>query len=218
MRRLAAENLSPKPPQRILLVCGITHVSRGLENLLAVIRYRLHADPLGGDLFVFCGTGYKTLVTLEWDGGGLRIAKRRVDVGADHIADSRLAAFFRLLQISAATRLPRLGDDREPVFTAQTVGLCPQVLEIHRVIVVELFAVNVRQCKTPEVSQSPEGVIRNSVYGGTKPPTETRSCVSIPRRGHSEFRVNLDFPTFPSVVSQSPEGVIRNSVCLKALR
>ena len=81
LRRLAAENLSPKPPRRILLVCGITHVSHGMENLLAVIRYRLHADPLGGDLFVFCGTGHKTLVTLEWDGGGLRIAKRRSQRG-----------------------------------------------------------------------------------------------------------------------------------------
>lgn len=81
LRRPAAENTSPKPPQRILLVCGISHVSHGLENLLAVIRYRLHVDPLGGDLFVFCGTGHKTLVTLEWDGGGLRVAKRRSQRG-----------------------------------------------------------------------------------------------------------------------------------------
>ena len=81
LRLTAAENTSPKPPQRILLVCGISHVSHGLENMLAVIRYRLHVDPLGGDLFVFCGTGHKTLVTLEWDGGGLRVAKRRSQRG-----------------------------------------------------------------------------------------------------------------------------------------
>ena len=96
LRRFTAENTAPKPPPRILLVCGISHISRGLENLLAVARYRLHVNPLGGDLFVFCGAGRKTLVTLEWDDGGLRIAKRRSQRGVYPWPSRRLGPLMEI--------------------------------------------------------------------------------------------------------------------------
>jgi len=67
--------------------------------MLAVIRYRLHADPLGGDLFVFCGAGRKTIVTLGWDDGGLRISKRRSQRGVYPWPSRRMGS---LIEISEA--------------------------------------------------------------------------------------------------------------------
>jgi DNA-binding CsgD family transcriptional regulator/transposase len=96
LRQLANDGTAPKAPQRILLVCGISHVSHGLENLLAVIRYRLHADPLSGDLFVFCGSGHRSLIALEWDGNGVRISKRRTQRGVYPWPPKRLGPLMEI--------------------------------------------------------------------------------------------------------------------------
>jgi len=71
----------PKNNPRIFLVCGTQKSGRSLENLLAIIRYRLRLNPCSGDIYVFCGQSQKTLRSVQWDGGGLRIIKRRSQRG-----------------------------------------------------------------------------------------------------------------------------------------
>ena len=76
----ARETEEPKR-RRIFLICGKTDYSRGMENLYAIIRYRLGANPFDGNLYVFCGRGNKKLITVEWISGGFCFGSRRVQGG-----------------------------------------------------------------------------------------------------------------------------------------
>ena len=80
--RLNFHEETGEPKQRrIFLVCGKTDYTHGLENLYAIIRYRLGANPFDGDLYVFCGSENKKLITVEWIDGGFCIGSRRVHGG-----------------------------------------------------------------------------------------------------------------------------------------
>jgi hypothetical protein len=80
VRRSTAECVPQRAPQRVFLVCP-ARIPQGLENMLAVIRYRLRADLFSGDIYAFCDQTRKVLLTIEWDGGGLCIFRRRSQCG-----------------------------------------------------------------------------------------------------------------------------------------
>lgn len=68
-----------KPDRRILLVCGTTKLR--VENLSAIIKYRLEEDPYGGDIFVFCDNTRKKIGLLQWDGDTFRLGTRKLQWG-----------------------------------------------------------------------------------------------------------------------------------------
>jgi len=74
--RIISETSQEKPNRRIVLVCGTTKLR--VENLSAIIRYRLEEDPYGGDLYVFCDNSRKHIGLLQWDGDTFRLGTRKL--------------------------------------------------------------------------------------------------------------------------------------------
>jgi DNA-directed RNA polymerase specialized sigma24 family protein len=93
LRRGAVTATNQNP--RYILVCA-AQKSRNLENLLAVICYRLKQNPFHGDVFIFCDLTHKTLVTVQWDGNALRIVKRRLQRGRYPWPPKKLGLFMEI--------------------------------------------------------------------------------------------------------------------------
>jgi endogenous inhibitor of DNA gyrase (YacG/DUF329 family) len=83
-----------KQDRRIVLVCGTTKLR--IENLSAIIRYRLEEDPYGGDLYVFCDNSRKRVGLLQWDGDTFRFGSRKLQWGTYPWADFSLGQSFEL--------------------------------------------------------------------------------------------------------------------------
>lgn len=71
-----------KRGKRVWLVCGVTSMYTGLDGLLGIVRYRLNHNPYDGSIYVFCDVGCTMLKSLEWDGAGFCISKRRAQSGS----------------------------------------------------------------------------------------------------------------------------------------
>jgi transposase len=59
----------------------------GFDGLFALVRNRLHADPLSGHLFIFRNRLADRLKVLYWGGHGLCLFCQRLEAGRYHFPD-----------------------------------------------------------------------------------------------------------------------------------
>jgi transposase len=65
---------------RVYLACGFTDMRRGFDGLAAQVQTVLSLDPYGGALFVFRGRRGDLLKALHWDGQGLCLYVKRLEL------------------------------------------------------------------------------------------------------------------------------------------
>ncbi len=73
--------LNIAPSTKIYLVAGVTDMRKAYDTLGAIVTNNLGADPLSGDLFVFCNRACNRLKILVWETGGYWLLARRLEQG-----------------------------------------------------------------------------------------------------------------------------------------
>lgn len=68
-------------PVRVFLARGTTDLRKSFDTLAGEVRRTLKADPLSGDLFVFCSRQRRTIKILYWDGTGFWVLAKRLARG-----------------------------------------------------------------------------------------------------------------------------------------
>ena len=68
------------PATRVYLACGFTDMRKGFDGLAAQVQTLLSLDPYGGALFVFRGRRGDLLKALHWDGQGLCLYAKRLEL------------------------------------------------------------------------------------------------------------------------------------------
>lgn len=66
---------------RILVATAPVDFRRGLDGLAALVQQALHANPFGGDLFIFRCKRADRIKILGWDGSGLWLYTKRLEQG-----------------------------------------------------------------------------------------------------------------------------------------
>jgi transposase len=69
------------PATKIFLACGATDMRKGFNGLYAMVQHALNAEPLGGDLFVFCNRRRDCLKIFVYDGTGMWVCAKRLEKG-----------------------------------------------------------------------------------------------------------------------------------------
>ena len=73
--------LSLPLPVRVFLCTIPVDMRKSFDGLSALVHEHLAADPLSGDLFVFCGKRRDRVKLLYWAGDGLAIWYKRLEAG-----------------------------------------------------------------------------------------------------------------------------------------
>lgn len=58
---------------------GFTDLRNGMNGLMRVVMGEMDLDPLGGDLFLFCGRDRHTVKMLLWSGDGFWLLQKRLN-------------------------------------------------------------------------------------------------------------------------------------------
>lgn len=66
---------------RVFLAAGATDMRQSFNGLSGLVRSRLGANPLSGDLFVFCNKTRTRLKILYFDTSGLWVFAKRLERG-----------------------------------------------------------------------------------------------------------------------------------------
>lgn len=66
---------------RVFLAAGATDMRKSFNSLSGLVRSQLAADPLSGDLFVFCSRNRTRLKILYFDSSGLWVFAKRLERG-----------------------------------------------------------------------------------------------------------------------------------------
>ena len=75
-------NIDPTLLNRgLLIVCGVTNISKNADSLSMVIQSRLQMNPYDGRVFVFCGKTRDKIRYIYWDGNGFNVTSRRREAG-----------------------------------------------------------------------------------------------------------------------------------------
>ena len=66
---------------RVFACTSPVDMRKGYDGLFAMVRDRLHRDPLSGELFLFSSRDRRRAKALFWDGTGLCILCKRLERG-----------------------------------------------------------------------------------------------------------------------------------------
>jgi len=58
---------------------GFTDLRSGMNGLMRVVMGEMDLDPLGGDLFLFCGRNHHMVKMLWWSGDGFWLLQKRLN-------------------------------------------------------------------------------------------------------------------------------------------
>ena len=70
------------PATRIFLAAGSTDLRKGFDGLSDLVRHRLAADPLNGQLYIFCNLRKDRIKILCFDGSGTWICAKKLQQGS----------------------------------------------------------------------------------------------------------------------------------------
>lgn len=73
--------LRPGEVGRIFVLPGATDMRKSFSGLSGLVRSKLDADPLSGDLFVFCNRLHNRLKILYFDKTGMWVFAKRLERG-----------------------------------------------------------------------------------------------------------------------------------------
>ena len=66
---------------QVYIVCGKTHLRKGIDGLAILIKEQFELDPFGGKVFLFCGGSRDRFKALYWDGQGFWLLYKRFENG-----------------------------------------------------------------------------------------------------------------------------------------
>lgn len=66
---------------RIWLACGVTDLRNGFDGLAGLVQRQLAEDAFSGQLFVFRGRRGDRIKIIWWDGDGLCLFAKRLELG-----------------------------------------------------------------------------------------------------------------------------------------
>ncbi len=102
---------------RVYLYTSPCDMRRGFDGLKALAEHGVGVDPLGGDLFVFCGRRGDRVKILYWDRDGWALWSKRLeagtyafpfaDKGRKEISAAELGALLEGLELRGAKRRKR---------------------------------------------------------------------------------------------------------------
>jgi transposase len=61
---------------------GRTDMRKQINGLAAIVHEFMGLQPMSGDLFLFCGSGFKILRALYWDRNGFCLWTKRLERGS----------------------------------------------------------------------------------------------------------------------------------------
>lgn len=68
--------------KKIFVATGFTDLRKGIDGLAAVIKFQFELDPFEKDiLFLFCGKRTNRIKGLIWEGDGLLLLYKRLNIG-----------------------------------------------------------------------------------------------------------------------------------------
>jgi transposase len=73
--------LPARPGLRVLVASKPVDFRKGMDGLVALVAQVLAADPFAGDVFIFRAKRADRLKLLLWDGTGLCLVTKRLEVG-----------------------------------------------------------------------------------------------------------------------------------------
>ncbi len=71
----------PGGPARVFVATKPVDFRKGLDGLSAVVQEQLKLDPFGGSIFVFRSKRADRVKILVWDGTGLTMIYKRLELG-----------------------------------------------------------------------------------------------------------------------------------------
>jgi transposase len=71
-----------RPGLRVLVASSPVDFRKGIDGLVALVSQALAADPFAGDIFVFRAKRSDRIKLLLWDGSGLCLVTKRLEVGS----------------------------------------------------------------------------------------------------------------------------------------
>ncbi|MDZ4198495.1 MAG: IS66 family insertion sequence element accessory protein TnpB [Kiritimatiellia bacterium] len=99
---------------RLFLYRGAVDMRKGADGLSGIVRYGMAADPLSGDVFVFCNRRRTMVKLLYWDRDGYAVWMKRLERGRYRVPDGpvqgevdRATLSMMLEGVIAARRLKR---------------------------------------------------------------------------------------------------------------
>lgn len=60
----------------VYLICGVTSLKKGADQLSMIVQERFKLDPFSGDVFAFCSLSRERIKYIQWDGLGFRVVSR----------------------------------------------------------------------------------------------------------------------------------------------
>jgi len=62
----------------IYIVCGYTDMRKSIDGLCAIVEDKLHKDPRGNAIFLFCGRRCDRIKILLWESDGFVLLYKRL--------------------------------------------------------------------------------------------------------------------------------------------
>ncbi len=107
------------PTTRVYLGCGFTDMRKGFDGLAAQVQTVLSLDPYGGALFVFRGRRGDLIKALHWDGQGLCLYSKRLELPRARFVWPQTGHGAITLTAAQVSMLLEGIDWRMPVWTAR---------------------------------------------------------------------------------------------------
>ncbi len=104
---------------RVYLACGFTDMRKGFDGLAAIVQTGLALDPYGGALFLFRGRRGDLVKALHWDGQGLCLYAKRLELARARFVWPGADSGSVTLTLAQVSMLLEGIDWRMPAWTAR---------------------------------------------------------------------------------------------------